>query len=262
MRLRLLFKRFRTMEAGCGCVVGLRRANNEDNFLFRGIHLGQKNSGLDRTLTWNTSLKSPVYLAVFDGMGGEANGEDAAWIAANTLLEYTDRLPGERVSLEDVCMKANGKICQQARKRGTGLEGTTAAILCLHDVEAEIANLGDSRIFLFRDKKLRQLSVDHTDQALLQAQKITGRKPKLTQHLGIEPEELVIQPYMNRMETRVGDRFLLCTDGLTDMVEEEEIRQILGALLPADRTVEELIARALKGGGRDNITVICCDVMS
>ena len=260
--MRLLFKRFRTMEAGCGCVVGQRRANNEDNFLFRGIHLGQKNSGLDRTLTWNTSLKSPAYFAVFDGMGGEANGEEAAWIAAKTLQEYTYRLPGNRVSLENVCLKANERICKRARERGAGLEGTTAAILCLHDMEAEIANLGDSRLFLLRDKKLRQLSVDHTDQALLQAQRITGRKPRLTQHLGIEPEELVIQPYVSRMETCVGDRFLLCTDGLTDMVEEEDIRQILGALLPMDRTVEELIARALEGGGRDNITVICCEVLS
>ena len=260
--MRLLFKRSRTMDAGCGCVVGQLRANNEDNFLFRGAYLGQDNDGLDRILTWRTSLKTPTYLAVFDGMGGEANGEEAAWIAARTLQECTDQLPGERVSLEDVCQKANGRICQRARERGTGLEGTTVAILCLHDMEAEIANLGDSRIFLLRDNELRQLSVDHTDQDLLQAQGITGRKPRLTQHLGIEPEELVIQPYVSRMETRVGDRFLLCTDGLTDMVQEEEIRQILGALLPMGRTVEELITRALDGGGRDNITVICCDVLA
>ena len=159
-------------------------------------------------------------------------------------------------------MEANGRICQRARERGAGLEGTTAAILCLHGMEAEVVNLGDSRIFLFRDGKLRQLSVDHTDQALLRAQGITGRKPRLTQHLGIEPEELVIQPHRGRMEARAGDRFLLCTDGLTDMVEEEEIQQILGALLPMDRTVEELIARALEGGCRDNITVICCEVLA
>ncbi len=260
--MRWWFKRSGALAAGCGCVVGLRRANNEDNFLFRGIHLEQKNSGLEQTLTWNTSLKSPVYLAVFDGMGGEANGEDAAWIAAKTLKERTDRLPRKRISLEDVCLEANGRICQRARERGAGLEGTTAAILCLHGMEAEVVNLGDSRIFLFRDGKLRQLSVDHTDQALLRAQGITGRKPRLTQHLGIEPEELVIQPHRGRMEARAGDRFLLCTDGLTDMVEEKEIQQILGALLPMDRTVEELIARALEGGGRDNITVICCEVLA
>ena len=72
----------------------------------------------------------------------------------------------------------------------------------------------------------------------------------------------MIQPHRGRMEARAGDRFLLCTDGLTDMVEEKEIQQILGALLPMDRTVEELIARALEGGGRDNITVICCEVLA
>ena len=107
--MRWWFKRSGALAAGCGSVVGLRRANNEDNFLFRGIHLEQKNGGLEQTLTWNTSLKSPVYLAVFDGMGGEANGEEAAWIAAKTLKEHADRLPRKRISLED---DDNGEVRQ------------------------------------------------------------------------------------------------------------------------------------------------------
>ena len=258
--MRWWFKRPRELEAGCGCAVGLRRENNEDNFLFRGLHLELENSGLDQVLTWDTPLRSPAYLAVFDGMGGEANGEEAAWIAARTLKERTDRLPGERVPLEDVCLEANDRICRRARERGAGLEGATAAILCLHGAEAEIANLGDSRIFLLRDGALRQLSADHTDQALLRAQGITGRRPRLTQHLGIEPEELVIQPHRARMGTRVGDRFLLCTDGLTDMVEEAEIQRILAAPRSMALAAEELIRRALAAGGRDNVTVICCAV--
>ena len=254
------FRRARELEAACGCVIGLRRTNNEDNFLFQGIHLERENRGLDRILTWRTALETPVYLAVFDGMGGEAYGEEASWIAAKTLKSRIERQPGERIALEDVCLEANRQICRQARARGVGLEGSTAAILCLWNGEAEMVNLGDSRVFLLRGGTLRQLSVDHTDQALLQAQGITARKPRLTQHLGIEPEDMVLQPSALRTEARAGDRFLLCSDGLTDMVEEEKIRQILGAPQPMDRVAEELIRQAMESGGRDNTTVICCEV--
>ena len=248
------------VEAACGCAVGRRRNNNEDNFFFLGKYLPLENNGLDQVLTGRAALEEQVCFAVFDGMGGEAYGEEAAWIAAKTLRAGVDQTEGQPVDLEAVCQEANREICARARGRSVGLEGATAAILAFYRREAQVVNLGDSKVFLLRNGELRQLTVDHTDQALLLAQGITGRKPRLTQHLGIEPEEMVLQPAVSRIAIRPKDRFLLCTDGLTDMVETEEIRNILESQEPVEAVVGQLIGRALENGGRDNITVICCQV--
>ena len=96
--------------------------------------------------------------------------------------------------------------------------------------------------------------------AVLKEQGITGRKPGLTQFLGIEEEEYQIDPQISVTETREGDLYLLCSDGLTDMCSEEEIVEILSRDEAVAACVEELTDRALKHGGRDNITVILCRV--
>lgn len=198
--------------------------------------------------------------AVFDGMGGGAYGEEAAWIAAKTLKSSVDQMNGQQVDLEAVCQEANREICMRAKERRVSLEGTTVVMVSLCGREAHVVNLGDSRAFLLRNDELRQLSVDHTDRKLLLSMGITDRRPRLTQYLGIEPEDMILQPAVYRIAIRPRDRFLLCTDGLTDMVETEEIRDILGAQEPVEAVVGQLVGRALENGGRDNITVICCQV--
>lgn len=253
-------KRNWELKAACGCVIGYRRNNNEDNFFFLGNNLPQNNNGLDQVLIGKALLDRQVCFAVFDGMGGEAYGEEAAWIAAKALKDGVDQSEGRPVNLETICQEANREICARARGRSVGLEGTTAAILAFYGQKACVVNLGDSKVFLLRSGELRQLSVDHTDQALLLVQGVTNRKPRLTQHLGIEAEEMVLQPAVSRMSIRPKDRFLLCTDGLTDMVETEEIRNILGAQETVEAAVGQLIGRALENGGRDNVTAICCQV--
>lgn len=247
-------------KAACGCVVGYRRNNNEDNFFFLGDFLPQKNNGLEQILTGQLLLEKQVCFAVFDGMGGEAYGEEAAWIAAKTLKSSVDQMNGQRVDLEVVCQEANREICMRAKERRVSLEGTTAVMLTLCGREAHVVNIGDSRAFLLRNDKLRQLSVDHTDQKLLLSQGITDRRPRLTQHLGIEPEDMMLQPATTRIMIRPDDRFLLCSDGLTDMVGPEEIRSTLKLQGPVETAVERLIGRALENGGQDNITVICCQI--
>lgn len=253
-------KRSWELKAACGCAIGYRRNNNEDNFFFLGNNLPQNNNGLDQVLIGKALLDRQVCFAVFDGMGGEAYGEEAAWIAAKVLKDGVDQSEGRPVNLETICQEANREICARARERSVGLEGTTAAIMAFYGQKACVVNLGDSKVFLLRSGELRQLSVDHTDQALLLVQGVTSRKPRLTQHLGIEPEEMVLQPAVSRMPIRPKDRFLLCTDGLTDMVETEEIRNILGAQESVETVVGQLIGRALENGGRDNVTAICCQV--
>ena len=123
---------------------------------------------------------------------------------------------------------------------------------------AYVANLGDSRAFRLRNGELLQLSADHTDAALLQGQGI--RKPRLTQHLGIWPEEMVLEPYIAKGEIQAGDRYLLCSDGLTDMVSNMEICTLMKETGSICHLTDRLVAKALEKGGRDNVTVLAAQI--
>lgn len=122
-----------------------------------------------------------------------------------------------------------------------------------------MVNLGDSRAFWQQNDKLQQLSVDHTDQKMLLSQGITARRPGLTQHPGIEPEDMILQPTTVRIRICPDDRFLLCTDGLTDMLGPEEIQSTLKLQEPVE-TAAEGFGWALENGGQDNITTVCCRI--
>ena len=236
----------------------IRRHNNEDNFYFAGKRLPKENDGLGEILTCAVPLDQPVCFGVFDGMGGEANGEEAAHLAALAVGERMETgkpvLPG---ALLDICQVANRRICRAAGGNG-GRMGSTAVLLGVCREGAYVVNVGDSRAFLWRGGALRQLSVDHTDQFLLARQKEPRRKPRLTQHLGIEPEEMVIEPAVAELSARTGDVFLLCSDGLTDMVSENEICGVLRPMSAVKAGTEDLLDLALGRGGRDNVTVILC----
>ena len=246
------------MEAACACKTGLVRANNEDNFYFAGHILDRENHGLGETLRWSGE-PGAVY-AVFDGMGGEACGETAAYLAAAALRDAMARRDTEDF-LTRVCLKANGDICAYARRNRSPLMGSTAVLLAVDGDRVEIVNLGDSRAFLLRAGRMEQVSTDHTDAAMLERSGAKGRKPRLTQHLGIPPEEMVIEPARRRGRVYPGDVFLLCSDGLTDMVPPEEIARLLSAPGDAAARADALIAEALAGGGRDNVTVIVCRIL-
>lgn len=245
--------------AACGCSTGKIRRNNEDNFCFQGRTLPQDNNGLSEILQESGEVDDSRYFGVFDGMGGEAFGDEAAYLAASELKRRADERsgPAERVLLE-TCTAANQKICAAARRHGAGRMGSTAAMLGLDGRQACVVNLGDSKVYLFRQRTLQQLSVDHTDQALMQLHGVTNRKPRLTQHLGIEPSEMVIEPAVCRVALMSGDQFLICSDGLTDMLSVAEIEKILQTVSSPFNQVEILINSALSHGGKDNITVINC----
>ena len=119
-------------------------------------------------------------------------------------------------------------------------------------------NLGDSRVYLNRDKMLTQLSVDHVDQRATFSRHV---KPSLTQHLGIDEEEFLVEPSIARCDPSAGDRFLLCSDGLTDMLADQEIGSLLQSSRTMQAAVESLIAASLERGGRDNVTAIVCEIL-
>lgn len=247
------------LQAACGCEIGRIRSNNEDNFFFDGIILPMNNPGLGKVLSFEGALCDPVCFGVFDGMGGEAFGEEAAYLAAKTLLSYAKA--AEAVDLHRVIQEANGKVCRASMNHNMGVMGSTAVMLQFSGGQATVLNVGDSKAFLFRNNGLKQVSVDHTDQAILNQYKITNRKPRLTQHLGIDPAEMTIEPYSVAIDTQLQDQFLLCSDGLSDMVGIERIEGILLSNYNPTTAVESLMKEALENGGKDNITVILCKVV-
>lgn len=199
-------------------------------------------------------------LAVFDGMGGESCGEMAAFLAAEACGEHfktaKDGIRNDPEEfLNEICESMNQAICDYGRTNKDNSMGTTAALLAFAEDAVYSCNLGDSRIYKSDREKFYQISQDH-----VLGRSLFGKAP-LTQYLGMEEENLQLEPSISRQEIKIGDRFLLCSDGITDMLSDGEIADILSRDIPVAKTVEILVDRALKKGGRDNITVVLCEIM-
>ncbi|MCI8401312.1 MAG: serine/threonine-protein phosphatase [Lachnospiraceae bacterium] len=248
------------IEAACGCHTGLCRANNEDNFCFDHRILPKDNSGLKTAVQLERIFQGDEFFGVFDGMGGESYGEEASFAAASTAKDsgklLADFIYPPKRYLTGLVRKMNTAVCGRAGALGSGRMGSTAVMLYLSGAFAYVCNVGDSRAFRLRQGAFRQLSEDHTDEKFLAGQGIRGRRPRLTQHLGIWPEEMILEPHVAKEELMGGDQYLLCSDGLTDMVSNAEICALMRETKEAGRCVNALIARALENGGRDNVTVI------
>lgn len=250
------------IEAACGCSLGRVRHNNEDNFLFDGSCLPEKNSGQLPPLNLYGAFEGSVSLAVFDGMGGMDHGEAASATAAESVKQLLEQMEAPSPeALEDLCLQANRTVWQKAVELGTGRMGTTLAMLCFEEDHVYAVNVGDSRIFGLRGERLVRISRDHTDEAYMKAKGIVGRKPRLTQYLGIDPGEVRLEPHVTRGGVQTGDTYLICTDGLTDMLDEETICHLLAVSGTACACAENLISTALERGGRDNVTVIVCRIL-
>lgn len=247
---------------------GRIRSNNEDNFYFNGMHLTPENRD-DHSFFADHPSGSEVMYGVFDGMGGEALGEEASLITAQTVKKYHDKLSGGSIkdnksAILKSISDANTKICNKIVESGERRIGTTFALLSISDDTAQVYNVGDSRVYLYRNKKLTQISVDDTTaQRLVNMGVITKEKAKthegrhnLTQHLGIFSDEMIVEPHISeKIRIEKGDMFILCSDGLTDMVENEEIQSIMRKSDDSRIAARNLVGAALKNGGRDNVTV-------
>ena len=236
----------------CVSHIGKIRRMNQDNFACDGRYMEMNGEGFEFPLCGIKSSKCPSVFGIFDGMGGEECGEIASYIAAKDAAAIKT---GKDVisALLQFCQKANTDICGYANENEISAMGTTAAILAFTDDRVTLCNIGDSKIFRFCDGALEQISKDHVAVAPF------GVKPPLSQNLGIPPTELVIDPYLAQGAYHDGDVYLICSDGLTDMVTTEEIAELLGSK-PIEESCMELRERALSKGGRDNITIILCKI--
>ena len=242
------------------CHIGKIRNNNEDNFWCCGDSLEAQNQGMSHIRSGYMKQSEYPLLAVFDGMGGESCGEMAAFLAAEACGEHfktaKDGIRNDPEEfLNEICESMNQAICDYGRTNKINSMGTTAALLAFAEDAVYSCNLGDSRIYKSDREKFYQISQDH-----VLGRSLFGKAP-LTQYLGMEEENLQLEPSISRQEIKIWDRFLLCSDGITDMLSDGEIADILSRDIPVAKTVEILVDRALKKGGRDNITVVLCEIM-
>lgn len=242
------------------CHIGKIRNNNEDNFWCCGDSLEAQNQGMSHIRSGYMKQSEYPLLAVFDGMGGESCGEMAAFLAAEACGQHfktaKDGIRNDPEEfLNEICESMNQAICDYGRTNKINSMGTTAALLAFAEDAVYSCNLGDSRIYKSDREKFYQISQDH-----VLGRSLFGKAP-LTQYLGMEEENLQLEPSISRQEIKIGDRFLLCSDGITDILSDGEIADILSRDIPVAKTVEILVDRALKKGGRDNITVVLCEIM-
>lgn len=249
------------------------RANNEDNIYFNGVYLNSETR--DGGITLRDEPEGCLFVyAVFDGMGGEAYGEEASLIAASVTHELHQRCVSfENVDTDrfigNVVEVANERICARMQELGSGRMGATMALIVVFNNTMRVYNVGDSRVYLHRNGTLSQISVDDSfAQRLYRMGMITREEAenhkdrnKLIQHLGIDKKEMIIQPHKsNNIPLRPGDKILICSDGLTDMVTAPAINTHLMSAKPPEEICEELVCDALANGGKDNVSVIVVDV--
>lgn len=207
-------------------------------------------------------VESPLF-AVADGMGGHRGGEVASHLALDTVEAM--HLRGEGTLAEQV-REANRVVFQRsAADRKVAGMGTTLTAALVEGDGLHLAHVGDSRAYLLRAGSLRQLTDDHTlVNRMVKAGEITRAEAEVHPHrnvvtraLGTEPEIPVDEQSVALLE---GDRILLCSDGLTGMVTEDQIQAILETTDDAQEAADRLIRAANRAGGIDNITTVVLDV--
>ncbi|MET8560569.1 Stp1/IreP family PP2C-type Ser/Thr phosphatase [Streptomyces flaveolus] len=229
-----------------------------------GSHKGMIREGNE-----DSGYAGPRLLAIADGMGGQAAGEVASSEVISTLVTLDDDVPGSDIltSLGMAVQRANDQLRAMVEE-DPQLEGmgTTLTALLWTGQRLGLVHVGDSRAYLLRDGVLTQITQDHTwVQRLVDEGRITEeeatthpQRSLLMRALGSGDH---VEPDLSIREVRAGDRYLICSDGLSGVVSHQTMEETLASYQGPQETVQELIQLALRGGGPDNITVIVADVL-
>ncbi len=230
--------------------IGLQRTNNEDSFL---------------------SHSEAGYFLVADGMGGAAAGEIASRIFTETaerIISLSKNRTEEKAVelIKSIFLEANAKIRAHIRDTSDheGM-GCTADLLIFHTNGFSVGHIGDSRTYRLRNGRLTRLTKDHSllqdqiDQGLISSEEARTHRLRnvISKAVGVN-EKLEID--IVRGHSFGGDLFLLCSDGLSDMVSDEDIEKILLNSDSLNSRTQRLLKQAIAGGGRDNITMVLVGV--
>ena len=251
------------IKAACGCFIGTARDNNEDNFLFGGKHLDKENVGVKTPVEFEGKSNENIVFSVFDGLGGHACGEEASFCAAKAFLREEEELRTVVMSGKEfyakAVYKANEEICLSAKQSGMKGMGSTVASVSFFQDEVYACNVGDSKIFRMRDFQMAQISEDHTDEKILRAIGST-KKPSLMQYLGIPAEEMTIEPFITKGELQKDDIYIVCSDGITDVLASNEIYDFTKNSASLSNAVKNILNEVNVRNGADNATIIIAKV--
>jgi PPM family protein phosphatase len=229
-----------------------------------GRHTGLSHPGRRRRRNEDAFVISPPLFAVADGMGGAKAGEIASRLAAAAVREEE----GERVDVAELIREANRRVFQRARDdaAASGM-GTTMTLALVEDDHVTIGHVGDSRAYRLRDGTLEQLTEDHSLVAeLVRSGKLSPeeavthpQRSVITRVLGTDPD---VDVDTFSVDAQAGDLFLLCSDGLTTMVGDERIIDVVAEHRDdLERAAKQLIADANRSGGEDNVTVVFFEIV-
>ena len=225
--------------------------------------------GLLREGNEDSAYAGPRLLAVADGMGGHAAGEVASSLTIASMAKLDSEPPGGDLlaELASAVAAANARLQEMiiANPAVEGM-GTTLTALFWSDGHAAVCHIGDSRGYLLREDELYQITHDHTlVQSLVDEGKISvddvSTHPQRSLLLRALDGRSVAEPDLSIHDSQAGDRYLLCSDGLSGVVSDETLRETLATIEDPEAVARQLIELALHGGGPDNITCIVADVV-
>lgn len=227
--------------------------------------------GMIRSVNQDSAYAGPHLLVVADGMGGAAGGDIASSIAVGTLAELDGEALGQDEALpalQSAIARAHAQIVQRAHNDPelSGL-GTTVTAIVHADNTIAMAHIGDSRAYVLRDGVLDQVTTDHSFvQHLVDTGRLSAadaenhpKRSMLLRVLGDVDADVPVD--ISARETKVGDRWLLCSDGLSSLVARHTLRDTLAAVEDPAECAEALVALALSAGAPDNVTCVVADVV-
>lgn len=244
---------------------GRVRENNEDNFLI--LDVGKKKAG---DIEDPRFLNSGIFLVVADGMGGAAAGEKASEVVINTAMDTAlqNLTASDPDEIPFLCIDSAMNECKKLTRKNPdwiGM-GAVATYVYLYKKIAFIAQVGDTRLYLHRNRELNQITEDQTlVNELSKLKLITPEQAKnhpqknaVTQAIGAVDD---INPVADQLKLKIGDKLLLCSDGLSGMVSDLEIQAILESGVGNPLILKKLLETALENGGVDNITIILAEIL-
>lgn len=238
--------------------------------VFEGSSAAISHTGKVRSNNQDSGYAGANLFVVADGMGGHAGGDVASSIAIHRLENLDHAYPATvdaEASLQAAATTAAGDMIRAVKERPelAGL-GTTLSAIIMVDDYAVIGHIGDSRIYLYRDGALTQITADHTFvQRLVDSGRITPEEARY------HPRRSVLMRVLSDMDsdpeldmfvmpTQPGDRWLLCSDGLSGVVDEQHMTKVFRLGMAPGRSADNLLKLALDGGAPDNVTVVIVDV--
>ena len=241
--------------------IGSVRKNNEDNYYCNGAFKLSARSPQEELISAPEGAE--LLFGVFDGMGGEAHGEECAMLCATTLSQFQG---GERpFEAPAFYQQANEAVCAlEQRTNETG--GSTAAVAHLRGNRVFASNAGDSRVYHLRGKALKRLTRDHTRyQQMVEAgvpNPDPGERHVLTKFIGMDNRRPLTPNFSVSVKLEEGDRIILCSDGITGVLSDAQIAETLSQPQLPEAVGRALVQQALDAGSRDNVTLVLVEVVA